>query len=137
MIETVDLSLRPAAATASVGGVPLHAAGERLAEAELRQRACTELLRQSAMAQGLLAADDPAPTAGAISEAAEAAIERLTREMKEAAKLLEFEHAAFLRDQIDRLRRGENPTVDSDAETERKQNHAQTQRRGRKYLGKR
>ena len=67
----------------------------------------------------------------------EAAIERLTREMKEAAKLLEFEHAAFLRDQIDRLRRGENPTVDSDAETERKQNHAQTQRKGRKYLGKR
>ncbi len=49
--------------------------------------------------------------------------------MKEAAKLLEFEHAAFLRDQIDRLRRGENPTVDSSAETERKQNHAQTQRR--------
>ena len=37
--------------------------------------------------------------------------------MKEAAKLLEFEHAAFLRDQIDRLRRGENPTVDSAAET--------------------
>mgnify|MGYP005964275835 CR=1 FL=1 len=67
----------------------------------------------------------------------EAAIDRLTREMKEAAKLLEFEHAAFLRDQIDRLRRGENPTVDSSAETERKQNHAQTQRRGRKYLGKR
>lgn len=55
--------------------------------------------------------------------------DRLTREMKEAAKLLEFEHAAFLRDQIDRLRRGENPTVDSSAETERKQNHAQTQRR--------
>ena len=67
----------------------------------------------------------------------EAAIERLTREMKEAAKLLEFEHAAFLRDQIDRLRRGENPTVDSAAENERKQNHAQTQRKGRKYLGKR
>ena len=67
----------------------------------------------------------------------EAAIERLTREMKEAAKLLEFEHAVFLRDQIDRLRQGENPTVDSAAETERKQNHAQTQRKGRKYLGKR
>ena len=67
----------------------------------------------------------------------EAAIERLTREMKEAAKLLEFEHAAFLRDQIDRLRRGENPTVDSAAETERKRNHSQTQRKGRKYLGKR
>ena len=67
----------------------------------------------------------------------EAAIDRLTREMKEAAKLLEFEHAAFLRDQIDRLRRGENPTADSSAENERKQNHAQTQRRGRRYLGKR
>jgi excinuclease ABC subunit B len=67
----------------------------------------------------------------------EAAIERLTREMKQAAKLLDFEHAAFLRDQIDRLRRGENPTVDSSAETERRQNHAQTQRKGRKYFGKR
>jgi excinuclease ABC subunit B len=30
-------------------------------------------------------------------------IERLTREMKEAAKLLEFEKAAFLRDEIKRL----------------------------------
>ena len=67
----------------------------------------------------------------------EAAIDRLTREMKEAAKLLNFEHAAFLRDQIDRLRRGENPTTDSDAENERRQNHAQTQRKGRKYFGKR
>ena len=62
---------------------------------------------------------------------------RMGKLEREAAKLLEFEHAAFLRDQIDRLRRGENPTVDSAAETERKQNHAQTQRRGRKYLGKR
>ena len=67
----------------------------------------------------------------------EAAIERLTREMKEAAKLLEFEHAAFLRDQIDRLRRGENPTTDSQAETERRANRAQTQRKGRRYSGKR
>ena len=67
----------------------------------------------------------------------EAAIERLTRAMKEAAKLLQFEHAAFLRDQIDRLRRGENPTTDSDAEAERRQNHAQSQRKGRKYFGKR
>ncbi len=32
-------------------------------------------------------------------------IEQLTREMKEAAKILEFEHAAFLRDRIDKLRR--------------------------------
>ena len=40
-------------------------------------------------------------------------ITRLTREMKEAAKLLEFEHAAFLRDRIEKLRRGENPSDDT------------------------
>ena len=48
-----------------------------------------------------------------------------------------IEKDSAINDQIDRLRRGENPTVDSSAEAERKQNHAQTQRRGRKYLGKR
>ena len=31
-------------------------------------------------------------------------IEQLTREMKNAAKLLEFEHAAYLRDRIEKLR---------------------------------
>ena len=31
-------------------------------------------------------------------------IDKLTREMKEAAKLLEFEHAAFLRDKIAELK---------------------------------
>ena len=40
----------------------------------------------------------------------EQTIARLTKEMKEAARLLEFEHAAFLRDQIQRLQRGEDPT---------------------------
>ncbi len=39
-------------------------------------------------------------------------ITRLTREMKEAAKLLEFEHAAFLRDRIEKLRKGELATSD-------------------------
>ena len=33
-------------------------------------------------------------------------IVRLTREMKNAAKLLEFEHAAYLRDRIEQLRSG-------------------------------
>ena len=33
-------------------------------------------------------------------------IVRLTAEMKAAAKILEFEHAAFLRDKIEKLRRG-------------------------------
>ena len=47
-------------------------------------------------------------------------ITRLTREMKEAAKLLEFEHAAFLRDRIDKLRRGENPKEDTPVEKKRR-----------------
>nr|WP_259163959.1 peptidylprolyl isomerase [Comamonas sp. BIGb0152] len=62
---------------AHVNGIALCSAQELLDSAELRQRACTELLRQAAMAQGLLATDDPAPSAGAISEAASAAIEQL------------------------------------------------------------
>lgn len=33
-------------------------------------------------------------------------IERLTREMKQAAKILEFEHAAYLRDKIEKIRKG-------------------------------
>ena len=36
----------------------------------------------------------------------QAMIDKLTRQMKEAAKLLEFEHAAFLRDKINELRNG-------------------------------
>lgn len=42
------------AATASVGGVALHAPGEYLDEDSLRERAWGELLRQEAMRQGLL-----------------------------------------------------------------------------------
>ena len=33
-------------------------------------------------------------------------IEKLTKEMKAAAKLLEFEHAAYLRDKIKELQEG-------------------------------
>ena len=61
----------------SVNGVPLTQPDETLAADELRQRACTELLRQEAIAAGLLDADDPAPVQGAISEAAGSAIEAL------------------------------------------------------------
>ena len=32
-------------------------------------------------------------------------IEQLTKEMKAAAKLLEFEHAAWLRDEIEKLKK--------------------------------
>ena len=36
----------------------------------------------------------------------EALIVKLTAEMKAAAKILEFEHAAYLRDRIEKLRKG-------------------------------
>jgi len=60
-----------------VNGVALAEVHETLGDEELRQRACSELLRQAAIAAGLLAADDPAPSAGAMSEAASTAIEAL------------------------------------------------------------
>ena len=64
-------------AVARINGVPLHAAGDRLDDDALRQRACTELLRQAAMRAGLLAADDAAQLDGSTSEAASNAIEAL------------------------------------------------------------
>lgn len=62
---------------AHINDIEIATADEALDEAELRQRACTELLRQRAQALGLLAADDPRPLRGAISEAASDAIEAL------------------------------------------------------------
>lgn len=62
---------------AHINGVPLHAAGELLDDDHLRQRACTELLRQAAIEAGFLAADDAATQDGSTSEAASAAIEAL------------------------------------------------------------
>ena len=62
---------------ARINGVALHSAGDKLSPDELRQRACTELLRQAAQTAGLLDAND-APTAdGVISEAASSAIDAL------------------------------------------------------------
>ena len=62
---------------ASINGVALHAAGETLAPEELRQRACTELLRQATIQAGLLDATDAAPVDGVASEAATQAIDAL------------------------------------------------------------
>ncbi len=67
----------------------------------------------------------------------DAEIERLTKEMKQAAKVLEFEHAAFLRDQIERLQKGENPTLDSSAEAERRAGKRKSTSKKGKYFGKR
>lgn len=62
---------------AQVNGVALHKPGETVDAETLRQRACTELLRQAAQRDRLLAADDTASADGVISEAASAAIETL------------------------------------------------------------
>lgn len=73
MTTTVE---RPGA-VASINSVTLHAPEATLAPDELRQRACTELLRQAAQRAGLLAGNDAASTDGVISEAAASAIESL------------------------------------------------------------
>jgi peptidyl-prolyl cis-trans isomerase C len=60
-----------------VNGIVLAYADEELTTEDLRQRACSELLRQAAMQSGLVARDDPPPEAGVMSEAASTAIEAL------------------------------------------------------------
>ena len=68
---------------ARVNGVALNTAQESLTAEDLRQRACTELLRQAAQRAGLLDAADAATPDGVISEAATAAIDALLeRELK-------------------------------------------------------
>jgi peptidyl-prolyl cis-trans isomerase C len=85
-VETVDLSAAAQAAqvrVARVNGVALNRESESLAPEVLRQRACTELLRQAAIQAGLLDAADAAPEGGVISEAASQAIDAwLERELQ-------------------------------------------------------
>ncbi|MGQ0728394.1 peptidylprolyl isomerase [Acidovorax sp.] len=66
-----------AAEVARVNGVALNAPHESLDEEALRQRACTELLRQAAQQAGLLPASDVPGALGAISVEASDAIEQL------------------------------------------------------------
>lgn len=60
-----------------INGIALAYPQENLSAEELRQRACSELLRQAAQRAGLLADDDPLPLGGAMTEAASLAIEAL------------------------------------------------------------
>jgi peptidyl-prolyl cis-trans isomerase C len=89
---------------ASINGVVVDVAGEALSPGELRQRACTELLRQAAQSAGLLAASDAPSTDGVISEAAADAIalllERalvLPEPSEEACRRYHAAHAAAYR----------------------------------------
>ena len=68
------MSIKPLPA---VNGVVLAYPQDGASAEDLRQRACTELLRQAAMQAGLLDAEDPAPLGGATTEAASSAIEAL------------------------------------------------------------
>ncbi len=70
-------TLDAAPSIARINGLALHEAGQRLDEEALRQRACTELLRQAAQQTGLLSSDDKPDTSGATSAAASTAIEQL------------------------------------------------------------
>jgi peptidyl-prolyl cis-trans isomerase C len=62
---------------ASINGVVLQLPEEAISPDELRQRAYSELLRQEAVAQGLLPASDAATADGVVSEEASSAIEQL------------------------------------------------------------
>lgn len=62
---------------ARINDVALHEASEVLGPEELRQRACTELLRQEAQRLALLPVSDPPARDGIVSEAASAAIAAL------------------------------------------------------------
>lgn len=72
---TIDTVAGPT--IARINGIALNASGEKLSVEDLRQRACTELLRQAALTAGLLAASDKVSADGVISEAASDAIEAL------------------------------------------------------------
>ena len=66
-----------ATALASINGVVLQLPEEVISPDELRQRAYSELLRQAAVAQGLLTDSDAATADGVLSEEASSAIEAL------------------------------------------------------------
>ena len=89
---------------ARVNGIALNAAHENLTAEDLRQRACTELLRQAAQRAGLLDPADAATADGVISEAAASAIDALLeRELsvpdptEEACRRHHAAHAAAYR----------------------------------------
>lgn len=87
-MNTMDdiTALTPPARTAPparVNGRALHEPGQSLSPAELRQRACSELLRQAAVAAGLLDAGDEPGSDGVLSQAASDAVEALlARELR-------------------------------------------------------
>ncbi|MBC7206723.1 MAG: peptidylprolyl isomerase, partial [Methyloversatilis sp.] len=62
---------------ARVNGIAINGADEEVTPDELRNRACTELLRQAAQQAGLLPGSDEQSADGLISEEAATAIDTL------------------------------------------------------------
>jgi len=75
--DALELKADPRAPLPMVNGVPLQGEGESPDLEQLRQRAYSELLRQAAQRQGLLAVGDLPSLDGVLSETASAAIEAL------------------------------------------------------------
>lgn len=96
------------AAVARINGLAVHRADESLSEAERRQRACTELLRQRAQQLGLLSADDPAPEDGILSETACDAIDALISREVTAPEPSDDDCQRFYRANPGRFRKGES-----------------------------
>lgn len=94
-----------------INTVPLCGDGEVLTPEVLRQRACTELLRQAAQTAGLLDADDPAPVDGIISDAASAAIEILLERNLPLPEPSESDCRRYFEAHASRYRTGERVRV--------------------------
>ena len=77
----MELNLLTKAEIASINGIALNTVDETLSSDDLRQRACSELLRQAAKAKGLLAESDVSSTDGVLSEDAASAIEQLLEQV--------------------------------------------------------
>lgn len=99
------------APTPCVNGVPLCAQGEIPAAEALRQRACTELLRQAAQRAGLLSKDDVATADGIVTEAASQAIEALIEQVLEVPEPGEADCRRHHASQAARYRRSERVRV--------------------------
>lgn len=92
----------------NVNGVVLVDEGESLSADELRQRASTELLRQTAIQMGLLTDDDPVPTGGISSEAACDAIEALLDQELQLQEIPDLEaNRRYYDGHLEQFERGE------------------------------
>ena len=111
--ESIDFSLPEAsvATPPSINGVALNPRAQELNAEDLRQRACTELLRQAAMRAGLLDAADEAPADGVISEQASLAIDQWLEQELQLPEPSDEACARYFAAQTSRYRTGERVRV--------------------------